>query len=101
MKKCMMMDTSTTHTKYDIHGIYTTQETEGTTELDYPIGEQIPYCVNWQTIWEINGRYEPFIILGNQQWTLHNTMVFPSIFPNIKSTKGIDECDWWEWNSGF
>ena len=95
MKKCTTTDTSTIHTKYDIYGFHTTYETEATTELDYPIGEQIPYCEHWETVRQISNGYEPITLLGNQQWPSEYTMGFTSVFTDIESTEGTDECDWW------
>lgn len=85
----------------DIHWFHTTPETEGTTEQDYPIGEQIPYCSHWETVRQISNGYEPSVVLGNQQQTLQDIMGFTSIFPDFESTEGVDGSDWWEWNSGF
>ena len=99
MKKCMMMDTSTTHTNYDFYGIYTTYETEGTTEFNHPIGEQIPYCEYWQAVRKVSNGNEPTSILGNQQWSSKDTMGQPGVFSDFESSEGIDECDWWQWNS--
>jgi len=99
MKKCTTTDTSTIHTKYDIHGFHPTYETETTTELDHPIGEQIPYCKYWETVRKVPNGYEPTFVLGNQQWSLQNTLGEPGILTDFKSTEGIDECDWWLWNS--
>ena len=99
MKTCMMMDTSTIHTNYDLYGIYTTYETETITEFDHPIGEQIPYCEYWETVRKISNGYEPTPILGHQQWPLQDFMGQPGIFANIESSERVDECDWWQWNS--
>ena len=99
MKKCMTTDTLITPTNYDIHGIYTTYKTEGTTELDHPIGEQIPYCIHWQTVREIISRNEPTPVLGHQQRPLQDFVGEPGIFANIESSERVDECDWWQWNS--
>ena len=99
MKKCTTTDTLTTPTNYDIHGFHTTYQTEATTELDHPIGEQIPYCEHWETVRQIVSRNEPTLVLGNQQWPLQDFMGEPSIFTDFESTEGVDECDWWQWNS--
>lgn len=98
-KKCTMTDTSTIHTNYDIYGFYTTYETERTPELDHPIGEQIPYCKYWKAVREISDGYEPTSLLGYQQWSIEDTVVFASVLSNFESTEGVDECDWWVWNS--
>ena len=95
---CTTTDTSTTHTSYDIYGIHTTYETEGTPELDHPIGEQIPYCEHWKAVREISNGNEPTPVLGHQQWSVQDTMGQPSILNDFESTEGIDECDWWQWN---
>ena len=84
---------------YDIYRLHTSQETEGTTELDHPIGEQIPYCEHWEAVRKIVSRYEPTPVLGNQQWPLQDFVGEPGIFANIESSERIDECDWWQWNS--
>ncbi len=79
----------------DIYWFYTPQETEGTTEFDYPIGEQIPYCSHWEAVRKVSNGYEPTSVLGNQQITSKDTMGFTSVLTNFESTEGVNECDWW------
>ena len=88
-------------TKNDVYGLHTALPTEGDLELDHPLGEQIPYCEHWQTVWQISDGDEFTIVLGDQQWPLHNPVGEPGLFSNIESTEGIDAGHWWEWNSGF
>ena len=84
---------------YDLYWIYTPQETEGTTEFDHPIGEQIPYCEHWQAVRKVSYGHEPTSLLGYQQWPLQDFMGEPSVFSDFESTEGTDASNWWEWNS--
>ena len=85
----------------DIYWFHTTPEAEGTTECNYPIGEQIPYCSHWTSVRKIFNGNEPSALLGHQPQALQDTMGFTGLFANIESSEGTDECNWWEWNCGF
>ena len=84
----------------DIHRLHTTSETEGTPECNHPLGEQIPYCIHWETVREISNGDEPSFILGYQQEALQYFMGFPGVFPIRESTQGTDASDWSDWDSG-
>mgnify|MGYP003640450665 CR=1 FL=1 len=83
----------------NIYRFHTTQETEGASEQDHPLGEQIPYCIYWETVRKISNGNEPSFILGIEQFTKPDPLVCTSILNDFESTEGIDESDWWEWNS--
>lgn len=85
--------------KYDVYRIYTTQEAERTSELDYPIGEQIPYCKYWEAVRKVTNGNEPTFVLGHQPWTLQDSVGESCIQSDIESSEGTDASDWWEWYS--
>ncbi len=89
------------YTRYEqnIPGLHSPRQTETTTEFDYPIGEQIPYCEYWKAVREISDGNEFAFVLGNQQLTLQDFMGEPSIFTDGESAQGIDASDWWYWDS--
>ena len=89
------------YTKYEqnIHRLHAPSETERTTELDYTIGDQIPYCEYWQAVREISDGNELAFILGNQQEAVQYIMGEPSIFTIGEGSQGTDASDWWDWDS--
>ena len=86
---------------YDVYRLHTPPETEGTTESDYPVHGEVPYCEHWQTVWKVSDGHEPSTILGYKQLSMQDLMGESSIQSSGEGAQGIDASDWWEWNCGF
>ena len=92
-----MMDTSTTHTRYeseDVHWFHTTSEAEGDNPVDFEIGLEVPYCEYWEAVRQVTTWHESASLLGTERRSLQDTMGEPSILTDFESTEGTDECYW-------